>query len=160
LWFLGCQQCTALIVDTMDDSIWQVDPSGQLWKCQVAIAGKGARQVQTKLVETIRSLLCNNNTSNQTAVDSSNNSTINDDPYNDEINPFLQKMSVKQVTELALECIWQTNDHGESSKLPLLDTLTFKVSTSAISIMLDGVPCHVLFLPANGATTSRKAPAQ
>jgi hypothetical protein len=169
--------------------IWQVDPSGQMWKCQVAIVGKGARQAQGQLVEQIRNLLHNKTTlgttTTNTTVDDSNtnnndhnNSTLlmSSDDKNDQAEEdvmlsdkvmlsFLKKLSLQQATELALECILQSTilqkggsykkDLGESTtpKLPPLDTLMSSMVSSSSSsavlscIMLDGLPCHVLFLP-------------
>jgi hypothetical protein len=153
-------------------TIWQVDPSGQLWKCQIAIVGKGARQAQGHFLEQIRKLIHNNNNNNNSTTSQThpnidnNNSTLElPDDQEDDVNhvllPFLKKLSMQQATELALECIWQCantqsgNNNKESPppKLPPLDTLTSKVSSSSSSavvttIMLDGLPCHVLFLPA------------
>lgn len=87
----------ALIVGA-NEGIWQIDPTGQFWQCQVAVVGHGADQARSHLVQKILA---------------KDLSEINGGEYADadatcaQLHSILKNLSIPDALKLARECFQQ-----------------------------------------------------
>ena len=84
----------------MEEGIWQVDPTGQFWKCRVAVAGRGANKARKLLLEMIAAHL----------------NATNSEISHRQLQQFMDHLSVEDAVKFASECL-QSSTSGTSSSI-------------------------------------------
>ena len=92
----------------VNEGIWQVDPTGQFWKCQVAVVGQGADKARSFLLEKIA-------TSPTTTSEDSEATPV-------QLQTFFSELSIQDAVMLAGECLQHTRassvSGGNETKTP------------------------------------------
>ncbi|CAB9496295.1 expressed unknown protein [Seminavis robusta] len=148
---------STLLVDcssTHDDSdaqgcIWQIDPTGQFWRCQLAIVGNGAKEATNHLLECIRTKQKQRQQQQQqlqeegetkegdyktdpkddtTTTEKKGGDVDDDDDDLAEsyvfLREYLRTLSAPDATQLALECILASIQKNMALMLPQLQQST------------------------------------
>lgn len=111
----------------VEEGIWQIDPTGQFWECQVAVVGKGATKVRALILEKMASEIRGENSTD----------TDNNQATNAELHEFMNQLSIQDAIKLACGCLHQPTPESKPSNRNETDATalpSFKPPVLAFSI--------------------------